>query len=150
MPKQNKLNKLFKEKYPENYKLAKNWIGKPKRYKSVDAMVDDLCKTDKFKLGYYKARCKRLQAKLDDWIYEMAYFTNENIPTPKGVAKFITRNTRKHEKENKIPQPLSREKLIKIIKRAKERRLKNVIKGKAAYSGVEALADAIYKIIRGN
>jgi len=32
------------------------------------------------------------QARIDEWIYEMAYFTKEDVPTPKGVKQWIMDN----------------------------------------------------------
>ena len=37
-------------------------------------------------------RIKRLQKEIDNWHYEMAYWTDEKIPTPRGTAKFIMKN----------------------------------------------------------
>lgn len=34
---------------------------------------------------------KKMIRELEDWRWEMAYFTDEKIPTPKGVSKFIKR-----------------------------------------------------------
>ena len=59
----------WQNKYPQNYKMQKVWSEKS--------------------LKYYKSKCKRLQAQIDDWKYEMVYFTDEDMPTPKGTAKFI-------------------------------------------------------------
>jgi len=32
---------------------------------------------------------KELHKRLDDWIYELAYYTEEDIATPQGVKAFI-------------------------------------------------------------
>lgn len=32
---------------------------------------------------------EQLQAESHEWKHEMAYFTEEDIPTPKGVARFV-------------------------------------------------------------
>ena len=34
---------------------------------------------------------KELHKRLDDWIYELAYYTEDEVATPKGVKKFIAK-----------------------------------------------------------
>ena len=35
---------------------------------------------------------KKLMKELEEWRYELAYFTEETVATPKGVRKFIEKN----------------------------------------------------------
>ena len=36
-----------------------------------------------------KKENKALRDRLDDWIYELAYYTEDEVATPKGVKKFV-------------------------------------------------------------
>ena len=44
---------------------------------------------------------KELRKRLDDWIYELAYYTEDEVATPKGVRKFIEKALDDKVKENK-------------------------------------------------
>ena len=43
---------------------------------------------------------KKLMKELEEWRFEMAYFTEEDIPTPKGVSKFIKKLMSKGERKD--------------------------------------------------
>ena len=37
------------------------------------------------------------QRELDEWLYHMAYFTDEDVPTPKGVSDWMMEHLKKKE-----------------------------------------------------
>jgi hypothetical protein len=52
--------------------------------------------------------CK-LQKQIYDWQYAMVYFTEEGVPTPKGVSQFIMRNfTRDEEQIRRLVKELDK------------------------------------------
>ena len=56
-----------------------------KENKSLNRQLDD----DEDGCVYDCVIVKELQNRLDDWIYELAYYTEEDIATPQGVKAFI-------------------------------------------------------------
>ena len=43
-----------------------------------------------------------LEKAINEWVYEMAYYTDEDIPTPKGVRRFIKKLTLQKPKKKKV------------------------------------------------
>jgi len=47
-------------------------------------------------LEHHEAQTKDFQAELESWRFELAYYTKEDVATPKGVREFVKGLMNKH------------------------------------------------------
>lgn len=58
-----------------------------RKYRTLEELIDEI--SPELSIKFRDDKIKRLEKELNEWYFQMAYFTKEDIPTPKGVNKFI-------------------------------------------------------------
>ena len=71
--------------------LAKALENKGANRKNNQKRIDIILKLEK--------ENKELRKRLDNWIYELAYYTEDEVATPKGVKRFIEESLEKKQQE---------------------------------------------------